>query len=68
MLYEVITHGWLVNQFLSPYFNKRTDEYGGSMENRTRFAKEVLMSVREAVGTGFPIEFRMSGSESYNFV
>jgi len=58
-------HGWLVNQFLSPYFNKRTDEYGGSMENRTRFAKEVLMSVREAVGTGFPIEFRMSGSELF---
>ena len=58
-------HGWLINQFLSPYFNKRTDEYGGSLKNRTRFAKEVLKKVREAVGPGFPIEFRMSGSELF---
>lgn len=58
-------HGWLLNQFLSPYFNKRTDEYGGSLENRCRLAIEVLKSVREAVGSGFPIEFRMSGSELF---
>ena len=58
-------HGWLVNQFLSPYFNHRTDEYGGSFENRLRFAREVLLSVRAAVGEGFPIEFRMSGSELF---
>ena len=58
-------HGWLINQFLSPYFNHRTDEYGGSLENRVRFAQEVLDSVREAVGPGFPIEFRMSGSELF---
>lgn len=58
-------HGWLINQFLSPYFNHRTDEYGGSFENRLRFAREVLMSVRAAVGEGFPIEFRMSGSELF---
>ncbi len=58
-------HGWLVNQFLSPYFNHRTDEYGGSLENRVRFAKEVIASVRNAVGIGFPIEFRMSGSELF---
>ncbi|MBE6908637.1 MAG: FAD-dependent oxidoreductase [Ruminococcaceae bacterium] len=56
-------HGWLINQFLSPLFNRRTDEYGGSLENRTRFAREVLASVRAAVGPGFPIEFRMSGDE-----
>jgi 2,4-dienoyl-CoA reductase-like NADH-dependent reductase (Old Yellow Enzyme family)/thioredoxin reductase len=56
-------HGWLINQFLSPLFNKRTDEYGGSLENRCRFAKEVLTAVRDAVGPRFPIEFRMSGSE-----
>ncbi len=56
-------HGWLINQFLSPMFNHRTDEYGGSLENRCRFAVEVLKSVREAVGVGFPIEFRMSGAE-----
>lgn len=58
-------HGWLLNQFLSPYFNKRTDEYGESLENRCRLAIEVLKSVREAVGPGFPIEFRMSGSELF---
>lgn len=58
-------HGWLINQFLSPYFNKRTDKYGGSLENRVRFAQEVLDSVREAVGKGFPIEFRLSGSELF---
>ena len=53
----------LINQFLSPLFNHRTDEYGGSLENRTRFAVEVLKSVRAAVGPFFPIEFRMSGAE-----
>lgn len=58
-------HGWLINQFLSPYFNKRNDEYGGTLENRCRLAKEVLESVREAVGKDFPIEFRFSGSELF---
>ena len=56
-------HGWLLNQFFSPYFNRRTDEYGGSLENRCRLAVEVLQAVRQAVGPGFPIEFRLSGSE-----
>lgn len=58
-------HGWLINQFLSPYFNKRTDEYGGDIKNRVRLAKEVISSVRKSVGPGFPIEFRMSGSELF---
>lgn len=58
-------HGWLLNQFFSPYFNKREDEYGGSLENRCRLAIEVLKAVREAVGPRFPIEFRMSGSELF---
>ena len=58
-------HTWLINQFLSPFFNHRNDEYGGSLENRTRFAREVLTSVRNAVGPGFPIEMRMSGSELF---
>lgn len=58
-------HGWLINQFLSPYFNHRTDEYGGSFENRVRLARRVLTAVREAVGPFFPIEFRMSGSELF---
>ena len=56
-------HGWLLNQFFSPYFNKRTDEYGGSLENRVRFAREVLTEIRKAVGPGFPIEIRISGRE-----
>lgn len=58
-------HGWLINQFLSPYFNNRTDQYGGSLENRVRFAQEVLDSIRNTVGPGFPIEFRLSGSELF---
>ena len=56
-------HGWLINQFLSPLFNHREDEYGGSLENRCRLAIEVLQVVRQAVGPSFPIEFRMSGAE-----
>lgn len=44
-------------------FNKRTDEYGGSLENRCRFAIEVLKAVRAAVGPFFPIKFRLFGSE-----
>ncbi len=67
--YEMIMvhggHGWLINQFLSPFFNHREDEYGGSLENRCRFAKEILAEIRKAVGVGFPIEFRMSGSELF---
>lgn len=58
-------HGWLLNQFMSPAFNHRTDEYGGSFENRMRLTRRVLESVRTAVGPGFPIEFRMSGSEFF---
>jgi 2,4-dienoyl-CoA reductase-like NADH-dependent reductase (Old Yellow Enzyme family)/thioredoxin reductase len=56
-------HGWLIQQFLSPASNRRTDKYGGSIENRSRFALEVLDSIRMATGPGFPIEFRMSAEE-----
>lgn len=59
-------HGWLINQFLSPYFNHRSDEYGGALENRVRFAREILTAVRAEVGPGFPIELRMSGSELFD--
>lgn len=58
-------HGWLINQFLSPYFNKRDDEYGGDLAGRSRLMLEVLASVRSAVGPGFPIEVRISGSELF---
>lgn len=56
-------HGWLIHQFLSPLTNTRTDEYGGSFENRARLAIEILDAVREAVGPGFPIEVRFSAME-----
>ncbi|MDR0936198.1 MAG: FAD-dependent oxidoreductase [Oscillospiraceae bacterium] len=56
-------HGNLLSQFLSPYFNKRTDEYGGSVENRSRFAREVLDAVRAAIGEDVVIEYRMSSEE-----
>lgn len=54
-------HGYLAAQFLSPKVNQRTDEYGGSFENRSRFALEVLETVKEAVS--IPIIARISGSE-----
>ncbi|MGI6216780.1 MAG: FAD-dependent oxidoreductase [Coriobacteriales bacterium] len=56
-------HGWIIQQFMSPAMNRRTDKWGGSLENRMRFALAVIESVRKAVGRGFPIEFRMSGAE-----
>ncbi|MCQ2552136.1 MAG: FAD-dependent oxidoreductase [Clostridia bacterium] len=56
-------HGWLCAQFLSPATNHRTDEYGGSIENRARFPLAILKAVREAVGNDMVIEFRMSGDE-----
>lgn len=63
-LVEVIAGGgYLISQFLSPITNHRTDHYGGSFENRTRFGEEVIRSVRQAVGTGFTIMVRLSGNE-----
>ena len=56
-------HGWLMHQFLSPKWNRRTDEYGGSMENRARFPLEVLKAVRERVGKSINLDMRISGSE-----
>lgn len=56
-------HGHLLHQFLSPLTNQRSDRYGGSVENRTRFLREVLAAMRSAVGSGYPIGVRMSASE-----
>jgi len=56
-------HGWLLGGFLSPMFNHRTDEFGGSLENRLRFPKKVLQTIRDAVGKDFLIEIRLSGDE-----
>jgi 2,4-dienoyl-CoA reductase (NADPH2) len=55
--------GYLINQFLSPLTNLRTDEYGGSFENRLRFPIAAVRTVRDAVGPGFPIAFRTCGDE-----
>lgn len=56
-------HSYLISQFLSPLTNDRTDEFGGSPENRARFAKLVIEEVRQAVGPGFPILVRVSADE-----
>ena len=56
-------HGWLPAQFLSPMYNHREDEYGGSFENRARFTTELLSALREEMGPDFLIEIRVSGSE-----
>ena len=55
-------HGWLLNQFLSPFFNHRSDEFGGSLENRARFLMMALDAVRSYC-PGMPVELRMNGSD-----
>lgn len=56
-------HGYLIGQFLSPATNLRDDEYGGSLENRTRFVVEILQAIRAEVGAGFPVGVRLSGTD-----
>ena len=56
-------HSYLISQFLSPITNKRTDEFGGSVENRTRFCRMVIDEVRKQVGPFFPIMLRLSADE-----
>lgn len=56
-------HGYLLNQFMSAYSNKRTDEYGGTLENRTRFAVEVIKNIKQKVGNDFPLSYRISANE-----
>lgn len=56
-------HGYLLAEFLSPYVNKRVDEYGGCFENRVRIVDEVIASMRAQVGPDFPIMARISGNE-----
>lgn len=59
----VASAGYLICQFISPLTNLRTDEYGGSWENRTRFVRELMAALREAVGKDYPIFFRISGND-----
>jgi 2,4-dienoyl-CoA reductase-like NADH-dependent reductase (Old Yellow Enzyme family) len=56
-------HGYLIHEFLSPAHNRRTDEYGGSFDNRLRFAVEVLEAVRDAVGERVAVGTRLVGDE-----
>ncbi len=56
-------HGYLLNQFYSPMTNKRTDEYGGSLENRLRVTLETVALVRQAIGGEIPIAVRLGGAD-----
>lgn len=53
-------HGYLLSQFLSPYYNKRNDSYGGELRNRSRIVLQVFHSVRQAVGPGFPVLIKLN--------
>ena len=57
------THGYLIAQFLSPFTNRRTDEWGGNTENRMQFVKEVVKKVRAAVGPDYPVLIKISVEE-----
>ncbi len=57
-------HGYLINQFLSPLANRRTDEYGGSIENRSRFLIEIYKKVRANVGDNYPVLIKLNASDN----
>ncbi len=57
-------HGYLINQFLSPLTNRRDDDYGGSLENRSRFLMEVVRGVRNAIGRDFPLLVKLNGADN----
>jgi 2,4-dienoyl-CoA reductase-like NADH-dependent reductase (Old Yellow Enzyme family)/thioredoxin reductase len=61
-------HGYLIQQFLSPHTNRRTDEYGGSLENRMRFLLEIIQGIRNQCGKNFPIAVRLSVDEYYRCI
>tara|TARA_R110001583_G_scaffold85321_1_gene223531 strand:+ start:17271 stop:17954 length:684 start_codon:yes stop_codon:yes gene_type:complete len=56
-------HGFLLSQFLSPLFNHRTDEYGGSIEARSRIILEIIVAIRNAVGPAFPVGIRINSTD-----
>lgn len=58
-------HGYLIQQFLSPYTNRRTDEYGGSFENRMRFLEEIVVGIKERCGRDYPLIVRLTVDEMY---
>ncbi len=58
-------HTYLINQFLSPYYNQRDDQYGGSLDNRMRFLLEIYANIRTLVGDDFPILVKLTASEFF---
>jgi 2,4-dienoyl-CoA reductase-like NADH-dependent reductase (Old Yellow Enzyme family) len=58
-----MAHGYLLSQFLTPYTNRRTDDYGGSFDNRLRFPCEVVAAVRERVGEGWTVIVKLNGHD-----
>ncbi len=56
-------HGYLLGQFMSEYYNKRTDKYGGSFENRMRFTTEIIEGIRKTCGNQFAVLVRISAEE-----
>ncbi len=62
------SHGYLIQQFLSPYTNRRTDEYGGSLENRMRFLLNIIEGIRKECGKDFPIIVRLTVDEFYDTI
>ncbi len=61
-------HGYLIQQFLSPHTNRRTDEYGGSFENRLRFVTEIITGIKERCGKDYPLMVRLTVDEMYEKV
>ena len=61
-------HGYIIQQFLSPHTNRRTDEYGGSFENRLRFLTEIIRGIRERCGRDYPLTVRLTADEMYDRV
>ena len=60
-------HGYLLNQFLSPYTNKRDDEYGGSVEGRARMAVKIIEGIKEACGADYPVGIRLTANEYLDY-
>lgn len=58
-----VAHGYLLSQFLSPYFNKRTDEYGGTIENRARIVLRIFAGIRKALGDAFPVLVKLNSED-----
>jgi 2,4-dienoyl-CoA reductase-like NADH-dependent reductase (Old Yellow Enzyme family) len=61
-----VAHGYLLSRFLTPYYNRRTDEYGGSTENRARAVVEICQGIREAVSADYPVLAKINGDDFMN--